>query len=75
MGMQKRIYNTILKTLKRDIKLPVNCNTIRSNQEIFEILLQTSFMNQFIETTVKELSCFSKDICSADTVIKRIGDY
>ena len=59
--MHKKIYNTILKSLKRDIKLPVSCNTIRSNQEIFEILLQTSFLNQFIETTVKELSCYSKE--------------
>jgi len=75
MGMRKKIYNTILKSLMRDIKLPVGCNTIRSNQEIFEILLQTSFMNQFIETTVKELSCYSKKICSADTVIKRIKTY
>ncbi|MCK5112598.1 MAG: hypothetical protein KAQ84_03565, partial [Thermoplasmatales archaeon] len=38
-------------------------------------LLQTSFLNQFIETTVKELSCFSEEICSADTVIKRIKTY
>jgi len=73
--MHKKIYNTILKTLKKDIKLPVTCNTIRSNQEIFEILLQTSFLNQFIETTVNELSCFSKKICSADTVINRIKTY
>ena len=75
MGMHKKIYNTILKSLKRDIKLPVCCNTIRSNQEIFEVLLQTSFLNQFIETTVKELSCLSDEICSADTVIKRIKTY
>jgi len=73
--MYKKIYNTILKSLKRDIKLPVCCNTIRSNQEIFEVLLQTSFLNQFIETTVKELSCFSENICSADTVINRIKTY
>jgi hypothetical protein len=75
MGMHKRIYNTILKTLKKGIKLPATCNTIRSNQEIFEILLQTSFMNQYIETTVTELSYYSKKICSADTVIKRIKTY
>jgi hypothetical protein len=75
MGMHKKIYNTILGSLKRDIKLPVSCNTIRSNQEIFEILLQTSFLNQFIETTVTEISCYSKKICSADTVINRIKAY
>jgi IS4 transposase len=75
MGMHKKIYNTILKSLKRDIKIPVSCNTIRSNQEIFEILLQTSFLNQFIETTVTELCCYSKKICSADTVINRIKTY
>jgi len=73
--MHKKIYNTILKSLNRDIKLPVSCNTIRSNQEIFEILLLTSFLNQFIETTVKELCCYSMKICSADTVIKRIKTY
>lgn len=73
--MHKKIYNTILGSLKRDIKLPVSCNTIRSNQEIFEILLQTSFLNQFIETTVTELCCYSKKICSADTVINRIKAY
>jgi len=73
--MRKKIYNTILKLLKRDIKLPVNCNTMRSNQEIFEILLQTSFLNQFVETTVEEISCYSKKICSADTVFRRIKIY
>lgn len=75
MGMCKKIYNTILKLLKRDIKLPVNCNTMHSNQEIFEILLQTSFLNQFVETTVEEISCYSKKICSADTVFRRIKTY
>jgi len=73
--MHKKIYNTILKSLSKDINLPVNCNTIRSNQEIFEILLQTSFLNQFIETTVTELCCFSKSLCSADVVINRIRSY
>ena len=73
--MYKKIYNTILKSLKRGIKLPVSCNTIHSNQDIFEILLQTSFLNQFIETTFKELCCYSERICSADTVINRIKSY
>jgi hypothetical protein len=75
MGKYKKIYNTILKSLKIDIKLPASYNTIRSNQEIFEILLQTSFLNQFIETMVTELCCYSKKICSSDTVINRIKTY
>jgi hypothetical protein len=75
MGMHKKIFNTILKSLVRRIKLPVNYNTIHSNEEIFEILLQTSFLNQFIETTVQQRGCFIDDVCSADTVIKRINTY
>lgn len=75
MGMHKRIYNIILKKLERGIRLPTYCNTIHSNREIFEILLQTSFLNQFVETTVEELSCFSKEICSADMVFRRIRNY
>ena len=73
--MHKRIYNTILKKLDRDIRLPTYCNTIHSNREIFEVLLQTSFLNQFVETTVEEISCYSKKICSADMVFRRIKIY
>jgi hypothetical protein len=75
MGMHKKIFNTILKSLERGMKLPVNYNTIHSNREIFEILLQTSFLHQFIETTVQQRSYFADDVCSADTVIKRINTY
>jgi hypothetical protein len=75
MGMHKKIFNTILKAIEQDIKLPVRCNTIHNNREIFEILLQTSFLNQFVETTVEEFSCYTKNVCSADTVIKRIKTY
>jgi len=75
MGMHKKIFNTILKSLERGMKLPVNYNTIHSNGEIFEILLQTSFLHQFIETTVEQRSYFADDVCSADTVIKRINTY
>ena len=73
--MHKKIFNTILKSLERGMKLPVNYNTIHSNKEIFEILLQTSFLHQFIETTVQQRSYFADDVCSADTVIKRINTY
>jgi len=75
MGMHKKIYNTILKSLERGMKLPVNYNTIHSNKEIFEILVQTSFLHQFIETTVQQRSYFADDVCSADTIIKRINSY
>ena len=75
MGMHKKIFNTILKSLERGIKLPVNYNTLHSNGEIFEILLQTSFLHQFIETTVQQRGYFADDVCSADTVIKRINTY
>jgi hypothetical protein len=75
MGMRKKIYNTILKKLERDIKLPTYCNTIHGNRDVFEILLQTSFLNQFVETTVEEISCCSKRICSADMVFRRIKIY
>ena len=54
MGMHKKIFNVILKSLEQGIKLPVNYNTIHSNGEIFEILLQTSFLHQCIETTVQQ---------------------
>jgi len=73
--MQKKIYNTILKKLDRYIQLPINCNTIHSNRRIFEILLQTTFLNQFVETTVKENGYYSDGICSADTVFKRIKTH
>ena len=73
--MHKRIYTTILKKLDRDIRLLTYCNTIHSNREIFEVLLQTSFLNQFVETTVEEISCYSKKICSADMVFRRIKIY
>ena len=75
MGMHRKIYNTILKKLERDIQLPMHFNTIHSNRKIFEILLQTSFLNQFVETTVEEIGCYSQGICSADTVFKRIKTY
>jgi hypothetical protein len=75
MGMHKKIFNIILKSLERGMKLPVNYNTIHSNAEIFEILLQTSFLHQCIETTVQQRSYFADDGCSADTVIKRINSY
>jgi hypothetical protein len=75
MGMHKKIFNTILKSLEQGIKLPVNYNTIHSNGEIFEILLQTSFLHQCIETTVQQRGYFADDVCSADTVIKRITTY
>ena len=70
--MHKRVYNTILKKLEKDIQLPTYCNTIHSNRETFEVILQTSFLNQFVETTVEEISCYSGQICSADTVFRRI---
>jgi hypothetical protein len=73
--MHKKIYNTILKSLERGMKLPVNYNTLRSNREIFEILLQTSVLHQFIETTVQQRGYGTDDVCSADTVIKRINSY
>ncbi len=75
MGMHKKIFNTILKKLEKNIQFPVYCNTIHSNREVFEILLQTSFLNQFVETTVEEISCYSKKICSADMVFRRIKTY
>jgi hypothetical protein len=75
MGMHKKIFNTILKSLERGLKLPVNYNTIHSNGEIFEILLQTSFLHQCIETTVQQRGYLAEDVCSADTVIKRINTY
>ena len=73
--MHKKIYNTILKKLERHIQLPTNCNTLHSNREVFEILLQTTFLNQFVETTVKQIGYYSKGICSADTVFKRIKNH
>ena len=73
--MHKKIYNTILKKLERDIRLPTYCNNIHSNREVFDILLQTSFLNQFVETTVEEISCYNKKICSADMVFRRIKTY
>jgi len=73
--MHKKIFNTILKSLEQGMKLPVNYNTIHSNGEIFEILLQTSFLHQCIETTVQQRGYFADDVCSADTVIKRINTY
>jgi len=73
--MHKKVYNTILKSLEQGIKFPVSYNTIHSNREIFEILLQTSFLHQFIETTVQQLGCYAEGVCSADTVIKRIKAY
>lgn len=75
MGMHKKIYNTILKKLERDIHLPTHCNTIHGNRRVFEILLQTTFLNQFVETTVKEIGYYSDGICSADTVFKRIKTH
>jgi len=75
MGMHKKIFNTILKSLERGMKLPVNYNTIHSNGEIFEILLQTSFLHQCIETTVQQRVYLAEDVYSADTVIKRITTY
>jgi hypothetical protein len=75
MGMHKKIFNIILKSLEQGIKLPVNHNTIHSNGEIFEILLQTSFLHQCIETTVQQRGFFVDGVCSADTVIKRINTY
>lgn len=75
MGMHKKIFNIILKSLEQGIKLPVNYNTIHSNGEIFEILLQTSFLHQCIETTVQQRGYFADGVCSADTVIKRINTY
>jgi hypothetical protein len=75
MGMHKKIFNTILKSLEQGIKLPVSHNTIHSNGEIFEILLQTSFLHQCIETTVQQRGYLADDVCSADTVIKRINAY
>lgn len=75
MGMHKKIFNIILKSLEQGIKLPVNYNTIHSNGEIFEILLQTSFLHQCIETTVQQRGYLADDVCSADTVIKRINTY
>ena len=75
MGMHKKIYNTILKKLERDVQLPTNFNTLHSNRRVFEILLQTTFLNQFVETTVKEIGYYSDGICSADTVFKRIKNY
>jgi len=75
MGMHKKIYNTILKKLERDIQLPTHFNTIHSNRKVFEILLQTTFLNQFVETTVKEIGYYSDEICSADTVFKRIKTH
>jgi len=70
--MHKKIFNTILKKLEKGIQLPVYCNTLRSNREIFEILLQTAFLNIYVETTVEEMNCYKKQVCSADTVCKRI---
>jgi hypothetical protein len=75
MGMHKKIYNTILKKLERDIQLPTNCNTLHSNRKVFEIMLQTTFLNQFVETTVKQIGYYSDGICSADTVFKRIKTH
>ena len=75
MGMHKKIYTTILKKLERGINLPTYCNTIHGNRDVFEILLQTSFLNQFVETTVEEISCYSSRICSADMVFRRVKIY
>ena len=57
------------------MKLPVNYNTIHSNGEIFEILLQTSFLLQCIETTVQQRVYLAEDVYSAGTVIKRITTF
>ena len=75
MGMHKKIYNTILKSLEKGIHLPTRCNTVHNNKTVFEILLHTSFLNQFVETTVKQLDCYSSNVCSADTIFKRIKTY
>jgi hypothetical protein len=75
MGMHKKIYNTILKSLERGVHLPTRCNTVHNNKTVFEILLHTSFLNQFVETTVQQLGCYSTNLCSADTVFKRIKTY
>jgi len=61
--------------LEQGLKLPVNDNTIHSIGEIFEILLQTSYLHQIIETTGKQRGYFADDVCSADIVIKRINTY
>jgi hypothetical protein len=75
MGMHKKIYNTILKSLERGVHLPTRCNTIHNNKTVFGILLHTSFLNQFVETTVQQLGCYSSNVCSADTIFKRIKTY
>ncbi|MCK5030003.1 MAG: transposase, partial [Thermoplasmatales archaeon] len=73
--MHKKIYNTILKSLERGVHLPTRCNTIYNNKTVFGILLHTSFLNQFVETTVQQLGCYSSNVCSADTIFKRIKTY
>jgi len=73
--MHKKIYNTILKSLERGVHLPTRCNTIHNNKTVFGILLHTSFLNQFVETTVQQLGCYSSNVCSADTIFKRIKTY
>ncbi len=73
--MHKKIYNTILKSLERGVHLPTRCNTIHNNETVFGILLHTSFLNQFVETTLQQLGCYSSNVCSADTIFKRIKTY
>ncbi len=72
-GMGEQIYNYIVGPLTRALRMSTYPNTKHSQRRIVEILLYSAVENQFIESSVNQLStCGTKCVPSGDTVFRRL---
>lgn len=71
--IHERIYKYIVYPLNTHFKLPTYHNIKYFNREIIELAVYSALQNQFIESSVTQLSTFIKDVPSADTIFHRLG--
>lgn len=68
----ERIYNFIVYPLNSQFKLPVYHNKKYFNRQILDVILFSAFNNQFIESSVIQLSILLKNVPSGDTIFHRL---
>lgn len=70
-GIGKRIYNYIVGPLTRTLRMSTYPNVKHSQRRIVEILLYSAVENQFIESSVSQISTCRTNVPSGDTVFRR----
>lgn len=69
--IHEKIYNRIVHPINKHIKIKTHHNRKYFNREIFELTIYSALQNQYIESSVNQLSMHLDNISSADAIFYR----